>query len=276
MTAAFDPLGIELISVMAMPPVEFVALAAELGVRRIGLAATPITANPHGFPGWNLATDATLRRKTRAALADHGVTVVLGEGFLMMPEIEIADAAPALDAMAELSVPRVNSIVMEADRSRAFDQFNRFAEMAAERAMDATIEFLPLAWPATLAEAVAFVKDSGAPNGQVLVDAMHLFRSGGTAEDLAAVDPALIGHIQLCDVPMPARNPDYGDEARHERLAPGDGDLPLAEFIAAAPRGLTIGLEVPMLAKAQAGIGARERLAPAIAAAMELLAGVRV
>jgi sugar phosphate isomerase/epimerase len=276
MTGAFDPLGIELISVMAMPPVEFVTLAAELGITRIGLAGAPITANPHGFPGWNLITDAALRRETRAALTANGVTVALGEGFLMMPGIEIVDSAPALDAMAELGAPRVNGIVMEADRPRAFDQFGRFAEMAAARGMSATIEFLPLAWPATLAEAVAFVKDSGAPNGQVLVDAMHLFRSGGTAEELAAVDPALIGHIQLCDVPMPARNPDYGDEARHERLAPGDGDLPLAGFIAAVPPGLTIGLEVPMLAKAQAGIGARERLAPAIAAARELLAGVHM
>jgi sugar phosphate isomerase/epimerase len=276
MTDAFDPLGIEFISAMAMPPVEFVALAAGLGVSRIGFAAAPITANPHGFPGWNLATDAALRRDTRAALAAHGVTVTLGEGFLMMPGIEIADAASALDAMAELGAPRVNGIVMEADRSRAYDQFGRFAEMAAERAMDATIEFMPLAWPATLAEAVAFVRDSGAPNGQVLVDAMHLFRSGGTAQDLAAVDPAMIGHIQLCDVPMPARVPDYGEEARHERLAPGEGDLPLAAFIAAVPPGLTIGLEVPMLAKAQAGIRARERLAPAIAAARELLASIRV
>jgi sugar phosphate isomerase/epimerase len=275
MTAAFDPLGIEFISVMAMPPVEFVALAAGLGVSRIGIAAAPITANPHGFAEWNLLADAALRRDTRAALADHGVTVALGEGFLMMPGIEIADSAGALDVMAELGVPRVNSVVMEADRARAFAQFNRFAEMAAERGMAATIEFLPLAWPATLAETVAFVRDAGAPNGQVLVDAMHLFRSGGTADELAAVDPALIGHVQLCDVPMPARNPDYGDEARHERLTPGDGDLPLADFIAAVPSGLTIGLEVPMFAKAQAGIGARERLTPAIVAARELLAGVR-
>ena len=73
---------------------------------------------------------------------------------------------------------------------------------------------------------------------------------------------------------MPARNPDYGDEARHERLSPGDGDLPLADFLAALPWDRIVGLEVPMLGKAMAGIGAKERLAPAIAAARNLLANL--
>jgi len=269
-----DRLAIEFISVFAMPPPDFVALSAEMGVSRIGLAAAPITANPHGYPAWDLRSDAALLRETRAALAAHGVSLALGEGFLVMPGIEIADAAAAMDIMAELGAPRVNSVVIEADRTRAFDQFGRFAEMAGERGMKAAIEFLPMQWPQTLAEAVAFVTDSGADNAQLVIDAMHLFRSGGTAAELAQVDTALIGHIQICDVPMPARNPDYGDEARHERLSPGDGDLPLADFLAALPRDRIVGLEVPMLGKAMAGIGPKERLTPAIAAARTLLANL--
>ena len=71
---------------------------------------------------------------------------------------------------------------------------------------------------------------------------------------------AMIAYVQLCDVPMPAQTGDYGEEARHERCCPGEGDLPLAEFLAALPADITIGLEVPMISKAAAGIGVREAL----------------
>ncbi|MDE8653500.1 sugar phosphate isomerase/epimerase family protein [Novosphingobium album (ex Liu et al. 2023)] len=267
-----DRLAIEFICALALPPDEFVALAGGLGVSRIGLAARPITANPHDYPEWDLLADQALLRRTRGAMAEYGVTVALGEGFLLMPGAAPADFAPALDLMAGLGVPRVNVVSLGADRGEAVENFARFAELAGARGMAATVEFLPLMWPASFAEAVDFVRASGAPNGQVLVDAMHFFRSGSSLEDLAATDPGLIGHIQLCDVPMPARVADYGLEAREERLAPGDGDLPLAAFLAALPRTLTIGLEVPMTARARTGIRPRERLEPVVAAARGLLA----
>lgn len=266
-----DRLGIEFISAMAMPPVDYVALAADLGVANIGFAPAPITDNPHRFASWDLRKDAALARATGAALREHGVRCALGEGFLIMPGLEIRDAAQAMDIMAELGAPRMNAVVIEQDRARALDQFAGFAVMAAERGVEALLEFMPMMWPATLDEALAFIADSGAPNAKLLLDAMHVFRSGATPADLARIDPARIGYIQLCDVPMPARRDDYGEEARHERLCPGEGDLPLADLLRALPRDLIVGLEVPMLAKAQAGVPVRDALAPCVTAARKLL-----
>jgi sugar phosphate isomerase/epimerase len=267
-------LGIEFISVLGMPPPEFAALADSLGVRHIGLAPAPFTANPHGFPAWNLLADPDLVRETRQALKAHDVSVSVGEGFLVMPGLEMADATKALDLMAEFGAPVVNCCVVEQDRPRAYDEFALFAAMAGDRGMTATIEFLPLAWPATLGEAAAFLTDSGGANGKLLIDAMHVFRSGASATDLAAIDPALIAYIQLCDVPMPATNPNYGEEARDNRLPPGEGDLPLADFLAALPKDLVVGLELPMLTKAEPGVSTAERLAPAVATAKALLAAL--
>lgn len=267
-----DRLGIEFICALGMPPVEFVALAAELGVGSIGLAPSPITANPYGFPTWDLRSDPGLKDRTRAALAEHGVTISVGEGFLIMPGLEIADAEATLDLMAELGAPRVNCVAVDPERSRGLEQFARFAEMAAARGQDAMLEFMPMLSPATIGEALAFVTDSGAPNGKLLVDAMHFFRFGGQIADLAAIDPGRIGHIQICDVPMPARTADYGEEARHDRLCPGEGDLPLADFLKALPSDVNVGLEVPMVSRAKAGTGLRELLVHGVAAARRLLA----
>ena len=100
---------------------------------------------------------------------------------------------------------------------------------------------------------------------------MHLYRSGGSAADVAALDPALIGYAQLCDVPITAPHDDYMREACFQRRAPGDGELPLAALIAALPDDVRIGLEVPMLAAADAGVKPLERLRPAVVTAEALL-----
>lgn len=279
MFAAADRLAIETICAFGMPPADFVRMAALLGVPRIGLAPHPITANPHGFPTWDLRTDAALVAQTRAALTETGVSVSQGEGFLIMPGCEIADTEPALDLFAELGAPLVNAVAIEQDRARAVDQFAMLAELAAARGMDVTLEFMPLMWPATLADALAFVTGSGAPNGKLMVDAMHLYRSGASAAELSAIDPARVGYVQVCDVPMsgiasppaPEAMPAYGEEARHERRCPGDGDLPLAAFIAACPPDVTIGIEVPQLSKALAGVAPVDAIRPSVAAVRRLL-----
>lgn len=270
MTDNMDRLAIEFICVLGMPPVEFVELARDLGVPNIGLAPQPITANPHGYPAWNLLQDKPLLRETQAALADNGARVSLGEGFLIRDDVEPGTFAPMLDLFAELGAPVVNAVNMGASP----ETFGAFARLAAERGLRTTVEFLPLMPPASFGEALAFLDACQESNAQVLVDAMHFFRGGSTIAEIEAVDPARIGYVQLCDVPMPAKIGDYGHEAREERLAPGDGDLPLAALIKALPRDMIIGLEVPETAKAFAGIGPAERLGPVIAKTRTLLAGL--
>jgi sugar phosphate isomerase/epimerase len=101
---------------------------------------------------------------------------------------------------------------------------------------------------------------------------MHFVRSGASVSDLVALDPDLIGYAQLCDVPLVSKFDQYMDEARYARLPPGKGELPLREIVRALPAGLVLGLEIPMVEQAQAGVGPRERLAPCVEAARHLLA----
>ena len=103
---------------------------------------------------------------------------------------------------------------------------------------------------------------------------MHLFRSGSTAAHLAAIDPALIAHVQICDTPWTNPAMSYGVEALHHRLPPGEGELPLAEALAVLPKDVVVILELPMLSRAEAGEGPRERLAGAVATTRAMLDAV--
>jgi sugar phosphate isomerase/epimerase len=104
-----------------------------------------------------------------------------------------------------------------------------------------------------------------------MFDTMHFGRSTARISDLAAVDPQLIGYVQLCDAPRIPAIEDYMEEAMFERMVPGEGELPLLDMLAALPRERVIGLEVPLRREAESGVGPRERLGRCVAAARVLL-----
>lgn len=267
-----DRLAIEFISVFGMPPVEFIELAARLECPAIGLAPAPIVALPDLYPAWNLIADAALLRETKAALAASGVRIAQFEGLLLMPGRDAASQVAILDLAAELGAGQANACCLHPEMAANRDAFAELADLAAARGLAVTVEYLPGMGVGTLAAADALVRDAARPNAGVLVDAMHFYRSGSQTGELAGIDPARIRYAQICDVPLVSAGGDYADEARYERGAPGEGELPLADFVRALPPTCTIGLEVPMRARTLAGMSAFDRLRPAIAATRALLA----
>jgi len=136
-------LGIDFISVLGMPPVEHVRLAARLGCGSVSLAPAPFTDNPYGYPEWSLRETAGLRRDLMAALADTGVRLALGEGFLAWPGAGMMPSPDDLDLFADLGCEQVNLVVLEPDPVAGRAELAKFARLAAERALTATFEFMP-------------------------------------------------------------------------------------------------------------------------------------
>ena len=123
-----------------------------------------------------------------------------------------------------------------------------------------------------LAAAIAAVRHVDQPYFKILLDTMHFFRLGGTVAELAQIDPALIGYVQLCDAPWQPAFPTYMEEALHERLVPGTGELPLAEALALVPADVVVSVEVPQRSLAEAGVAPFERVSACVKAARQLLA----
>ncbi len=266
-------LGLEMLSGLGLPPLDLVALAADLGCSHIstGLHQMPTQFNPLNYPDWSLLDDTALRKEMIMQMRDRGVSISLGEGFAVRPAVQMADRGAEMDAMAELGARGLGAVSMEPDSERARDEFAILAEMADARGMIATIEFAPIQVISTLQEAMEIIAHVGQPHFRLMIDAMHFFRTGGQVEEIGAIDPAHIGYAQLCDAAAGPPGDHYGQEAMFGRLPLGEGQLPLAEFVAAMPAGIPIGLEIPMLAKAQAGIQPKERLLSSVKAAKALL-----
>jgi sugar phosphate isomerase/epimerase len=226
-----------------------------------------------GYQPFSLRDDPGLRRELLAAMDDRGISISLGEGLLIAPGVDVRSYAGDLDIMAELRIPRINTVSLEADRARTFDELAVLTDLATERGILTSVEPVPGLAIADLSTAMAAVEHVGREEISLLIDTMHVARSGAGPDDLRSLPVERIGHVQLCDVPLRStREYNYAEEAMYHRMAPGEGELPLADMLAALPGDRVVGLEVPMLSRAEAGVSAYDRLLPCVESARALLA----
>lgn len=265
-------LGLGFLSVFGLPPVDFVDLAADLGCSHISMFLRGLPLAPLGYPPFSLAKDDALRRDLSAALGHRGVTITLADGFMVLPGSDVQALSPDLDIVAELGIPRINAISLDPDLGRSFDQFAVLAELAAQRGVRTVVECVPTLPVGDVPTALAAVEHVGRPDFQLLIDPMHVTRSGCGPSDLAAIDPARVGYAQLNDTTLQPTIANYMEEAMYERLAPGEGELPLGQIIEVLPPGLVFELEVPQRALALSGVSPIDRLRPCVEAARRVLA----
>lgn len=265
-------LGIENISVFGMPPVEFVNLAADLGCQHISTGLASFDFGVHDYPVYSLRDDAGLRRDMISAMRDRGISISLGEGLTIREGVRADDYARDLDLFVELGTERVNTVSMDPDMARTCDQFARLTELAVDRGLRVTTELAPSLTVSSLPLALEAVRRVGHPEFRLLIDTMHVIRSGSTPADIAALDPDLIDYIQICDATRQPRFATYHEESMFERMVPGDGELRLSELVAVLPADRVYAIEVPLRDEARAGKGAAERLGKCVAAVRRLLA----
>ena len=268
-----DRLGIGFLGGFGLPPIEFVNLTADLGCRYMSAVVRGLPLVPLGYPPFSLK-DATLRRDVLTAMNHRGVTISLGDGFLVLPGAEMTQFAGDLDALAEFGVPRINVVSLDPDLGRTFDQFAVLTELAAERGIQTVVEPVPGLTVGDLPTALAALEHVGRSDFRLLIDTMDLVRSGSSAADLAAIGPDRIGYAQLNDTTLRPRIENYMEEAMFERMVPGEGELPLHDILSALPADIVIEIEVPRRSLALAGVSPIDRLRPCVEAARRLLSDV--
>jgi sugar phosphate isomerase/epimerase len=107
-------------------------------------------------------------------------------------------------------------------RSEVVDRLSALCERARAHELLVSVEFLPWSPIGSLQDALELVRATGQANCGVNIDTWHHFRSGGTVEELAQVDPTLVKAMQLNDV-MAEPFDDLIEETSTARLLPGHG-----------------------------------------------------
>jgi sugar phosphate isomerase/epimerase len=232
------------LSVLPVGPPELIDLAADAGFAAVGIRLCSPMA---GGPEWPLKVGSAELRETLARMEGRGVSVFDIEVLVLAADTDVRKYVTAFESASALRAQRACVNIDDPDRSRTIDRFGQLCDLAAPFRVGLDIEFMIWRPVARLEDAVAIAQAAGRSNGQILIDALHLDRSGGTPESVAALDPALIGSVQLCDAPK--ERPAYSGiivAARGGRLAPGEGDLPLDDLMHALPQCVPLAVEVPL------------------------------
>ncbi len=247
-------------------PPEMVAFAGEAGFDSVGLRVS--AATPEEEP-WPISPGSPMLGETLRRLDDTGVRVLDVEVVRLQPDTKREDYERTLEVGARLGARYITVNGDDPDIERAAETFAALAADATSYGLRPLIEAIPYTKVSNLDEAVYIAERSD--GGGVLLDALHFRRFGGDIERLRALDPTMIGYVQICDgplappenLPRPSKLPrgqstdgtDLQLESRAMRLLPGDGELPLMEFMVALPPDLPVSIEAPVLSL-------REELSP--------------
>ncbi len=274
MTALKNPLSLHHLTVKEIPPAELVTIAAALGCPQIGVF---VTGPGRATDAYKMIQDEPTKREVLARMADTGVTVHNLEVFALRAKTNVeADFRRHLEMGAALGAKRATVQKYDEDASRALDNFRALCALGDEYGIAMHIEFTGFQLLKTPAQTLAFLDEAGIANATVAVDFLHVYRTGGTPADVAAIPPHRIGYIQINDgLIRDADFDSYLDEALEDRLIPGTGAFDLPALIAAMPGDVTIDVECPSRRLINEGKTPLERARIAVEASKKFL-GSRV
>ena len=123
--------------------------------------------------------DAAMLRDIEMRLADTGVNVLDAEAVWLYPDADVRSYLPAFETASRLGAAHILVVGNDPDESRVIDNFGRFCVSARPFGLTAMLEFIPYCHTRTVEDAYHVVSAAAQPNSGVLVDALHLSRSGG-------------------------------------------------------------------------------------------------
>ncbi|HEX4368193.1 MAG TPA: TIM barrel protein [Rhodopila sp.] len=259
------------LTVLDAHPLELIDAALAGGFDTLGLRIVAPMPTDTIVP---VIGDESLIRAIEERLDATGRRIFDIEAVWLMPHTDVAALEPALALGSRLGAKHLLVVGNDSDSGRLAANLARLCDLAGSYGIGIALEPIPYVELGTPSQALALLDKVGKPNAKLLIDALHLYRSGGSPADLAAIDPALLPYIHLCDAAMTPPPPEgLRAEGRGGRFYPGEGELKLAGFLRAFSADIPIGVEAPCARYAALPVLERARICGA--ATRALLSGIR-
>ncbi|MDE3819670.1 sugar phosphate isomerase/epimerase family protein [Sinorhizobium meliloti] len=224
-----------------LDPFDMVEAAGAGGFRWSGIRLTG--HRPGDAWPFNPASDADIRRMLATM---HAADVRLANvcTYRFTANIEPQAYLPVVAACAKLGVGTMICNSFETDEEMLAGKLAAVADLAAPLDIKLAFEFIPVSAVKTLGQALRIVEATGRDNVGIVVDALHLWRSGGSPQEVANAPANRMFALQLCDGPLTSPDDLYA-EMRSARLMPGEGEFDLAGLMRAMPAHAEVEAEVP-------------------------------
>lgn len=215
-------------------PANFVAAAAAAGWDACGIWFDLET--------WTDAVAIDVRRR----LDDTGLVALDMEPIFVTAADDgsaVDNGDRVIDAAQVVGARNVLVVARGAEPGPFAERLAELCDRAAPAGINCTIEFMAFMSTTSLAQAVDIVTAVDRPNAGILVDNLHLARTGSVPDELRSVDASWLPYAQLCDAPAELDG-NIVVEALDGRVAVGEGGLPVAGVLDALPAGTPLSMEV--------------------------------
>jgi sugar phosphate isomerase/epimerase len=196
--------------------------------------------------------------KVRKALTDTGITALDIEVVWFKPGEPIDTHDRLVDIAKAIGAKNILCVSSETDIGETKKRFRHLCQLTEGSDIRVVLEFLAITEIDSLAKALEVVNDVAHPAGGVLIDSLHLQRTGTCVQDiveLVQTDPIsptlskanLFPYLQLCDASATLADKSYEgvlEDAVFLRRLLGDGQLPIADILKAFAASMPISLEI--------------------------------
>jgi len=233
-------LALAALTVLELPHPELVSVAAKVGYSHVGLRLVPVAGQPYLHP----LDPASIEKR----LADTGLGVLDVEVFRLEGGTKVLDYEEAIGVSARLGASQILVHGADENETRLIDSFGRLCDLAGKYHLGVNLEPMPWVAISSVAKAKRILEGARRKNGALLADTIHFFRADNRLDELRGMP---MNYVQFCDArgERPADMQEMIRQARFDRLPPGEGALPLKDFLNEIPEQLPISLEVPMTRK---------------------------
>lgn len=217
-------------------PLETIRAAAAGGFDAVGFWVEP--------ENWTAQTT----RDCRTALADTGLELLDVEVVWIKPDSDMAAHKAVLDIGAELGAKNVLCVSSDPDMGATAARLAELCVHAEASNMRVALEFGIFTEVKNLAIAMEVLDDVAHSLRALLIDPIHVDRSGTSAIEIASVPRELLPYAQFCDAPAKRPDPSNFDEiitdAIDLREQCGEGGLDLVAIYNALPANIPLSIEL--------------------------------
>jgi len=253
-------LSLAALTILDAGPAGQIRAAAEAGFASVGLRLNPLLASDPQIAGLPEREGEVEELITQAQMKVLEIGV-----FPILPLLQPEDLTAVLALSQRLGAQFLVCPVEDTDPVRRLATFSHLCDVAARYDLQCLIEFNPYSACPNLTAAVEMMLATQAGNKGLVIDALHLSRSGGDPNELLAVDPKWLKLVHLCDAPPKPEGlrtlEEMRAESRTARLLPGEGSLWLDRLMAALPADVGVSIEAPTARNAHLPALERARLA---------------
>jgi sugar phosphate isomerase/epimerase len=224
-------------------PLAYIDATIKAGYDGIGIRSYRAPGRSYNFNP--IVGNKDLERDVKTALDDSGLEVYDLYSFYLQPEMDWDTITPALEYGGEIGCKYVLVIADDEDWSRMVDTMGRMIDVIEPLGMKAVFEAFarqavasrPILTP--MSTCVKFIQDCAPKYVGMCLDPRQQFREEGSFESLKGVgtNRALIPYVQLNDQAK------YGGASG---ILPGEGHVPLYEYLSELPSDIDISVEAQM------------------------------